>query len=67
MDINSRLPSIFERNLKTMPIWEYTVTPLPPHNPKQILDHWGQQGWELVQIVPTPEGGYVAYMKRVKE
>jgi hypothetical protein len=49
-----------------MVTWEYTVTPLPPHNPKQILDFWGQQGWELVQIVPTPEGGFVAYMKREK-
>lgn len=49
-----------------MTTWEYTVSPLPPHNPKQILDFWGQQGWELVQIVTTPEGGYVAYMKREK-
>jgi hypothetical protein len=49
-----------------MVIWEYTVTPLPPHNPKQILDHWGAQGWELVQVVTSPEGGYVAYMKKAK-
>jgi hypothetical protein len=63
--IDSRLPSIFERNIK-MVIWEYTVTPLPPHNPKQILDHWGAQGWELVQVVPNNEGGLVAYMKKIK-
>ena len=49
-----------------MVIWEYTVTPLPPHNPKQILDHGGAQGWELVQVVTSPEGGYVAYMKKAK-
>ena len=49
-----------------MTIWEYTVSPLPPHNPKQILDFWGAQGWELAQIVATPEGGYVAYMKKAK-
>jgi hypothetical protein len=49
-----------------MTTWEYTVSPLPPHNPKQILDFWGAQGWELVQVVATPEGGYVAYMKKAK-
>ena len=37
-----------------MTAYEYTVTPLPPHNPKQILDHWGAQGWQLVQVVLTP-------------
>jgi len=49
-----------------MTIWEYTVSPLPPHNPKQVLDFWGAKGWELVQIVATPEGGFVAYMKKEK-
>jgi hypothetical protein len=47
-----------------MTAYEYTVTPLPPHNPKQILDHWGSQGWQLVQVVLTPEGGSVAYLMR---
>ena len=49
-----------------MVIWDYTVTHLSLYNPKQILDHWGAQGWELVQVVTSPEGGYVAYMKRAK-
>jgi hypothetical protein len=35
------------------------------HATKQILDNWGQDGWELVQVVPgpTPEN-LVAYLKR---
>nr|WP_245325354.1 DUF4177 domain-containing protein [Microbacterium amylolyticum] len=34
------------------------------HNTAAILNNWGKQGWELVQIVPNTEGGLVAYMKR---
>ena len=39
--------------------------PLLVHATKQILDNWGQDGWELVQVVPgpTPES-LVAYLKR---
>ncbi|MBV7363049.1 DUF4177 domain-containing protein [Actinomycetaceae bacterium TAE3-ERU4] len=46
--------------------WEYVTVPLLIHATKQILDQWGSQGWELVQIVPGPEGTQnpVAYMKR---
>ena len=29
-----------------------------------ILNTWGTEGWELVQIVTGPEGGLVAYLKR---
>nr|WP_233614031.1 DUF4177 domain-containing protein [Leucobacter edaphi] len=34
------------------------------HNEAQILNNWGQQGWELVQIIEGPAGGNVAYLKR---
>lgn len=45
--------------------WEYVTVPLLIHNTKQILDMWGEDGWELVQVVPSPEGAnLVAYMKR---
>lgn len=44
--------------------WEYFVTPLLLHNEAQILNNWGSQGWELVQIIEGPAGGNVAYMKR---
>ena len=30
--------------------------PLIVHATKQILDQWGEDGWELVQVVPGPDG-----------
>lgn len=50
-----------------MPTWEYVTTPLLIHNTTAILNNWGSQGWELVQIVTGPEGGLVAYLKRPLE
>jgi hypothetical protein len=47
-----------------MPTWEYVTTPLMIHNTTGILNTWGANGWELVQIVTGPEGGLVAYLKR---
>jgi hypothetical protein len=48
--------------------WEYATVPLLVHATKQILDNWGQDGWELVQVVPGPGGGeqLVAYFKRAR-
>ena len=48
--------------------WEYATVPLLVHATKQILDTWGEDGWELVQVVPGPGGGeqVVAYLKRAK-
>lgn len=41
--------------------------PVLVHVTKQILDNMGEDGWELVQMVPgpTPEN-LVAYFKREK-
>jgi hypothetical protein len=52
-------------NVITMTKWEYVTVPLLVHATKQILDNWGQDGWELVQVVPglNPEN-LVAYLKR---
>jgi hypothetical protein len=50
-----------------MPTWEYLTTPLIVHNTAAILNNWGSEGWELVQVVTGPEGGLVAYLKREKE
>ena len=52
-------------SVTTMTKWEYVTVPLLVHATKQILDNWGQDGWELVQVVPglTPEN-LVAYLKR---
>ena len=44
--------------------WEYLTTPLIVHNTAAILNNWGSEGWELVQVVSGPEGGLVAYLKR---
>ena len=49
-----------------MPRWEYLTTPLIIHNTTAILNNFGDQGWELVQVVQGPEGGLVAYLKRPK-
>ena len=48
--------------------WEYATVPLLVHATKQILDTWGEDGWELVQVVPGPGGGdqVVAYLKRAR-
>lgn len=50
--------------------WEYFVAPLLPHNPGEILNSFGAEGWELVSVVQqdTPAGGssLVAYLKRPK-
>ena len=47
-----------------MTTWEYLTTPLLIHITAAILNNWGKQGWELVQVVQGPEGGLVAYLKR---
>ena len=36
--------------------WEYATVPLIVHATKAILDQWGADGWELVQVVPGPSG-----------
>jgi hypothetical protein len=44
--------------------WEYITTPLLLHRETAILNNWGSEGWELVQIISGPEGGNVAFFKR---
>lgn len=45
--------------------WEYLTAPILTHAAKQILDNFGHDGWELVQIAPgmNPEN-MVGYFKR---
>ena len=45
--------------------FEYFTAPLLVHSTKEILDNFGQDGWELVQVIPglNPEN-LVAYFKR---
>ena len=45
--------------------WEYVTVALLTHATKQILDQWGEDGWELVSVIQGPTGEQlVAYMKR---
>ena len=47
------------------PAFEYATVPLITHATKAILDSWGEDGWELVQVVPGPNPEQlVAYLKR---
>jgi hypothetical protein len=47
--------------------WEYVTVPLLTHATKQILDTWGDDGYELVTVVPGPTGEQlIAFMKRPK-
>ena len=54
--------------LTAMKKWEYLTAPVLIHNTKMILDNFGADGWELVQIVQgaSPEQ-LVAYFKREKQ
>ncbi len=48
--------------------WEYATVPLLVHATKQILDNWGDDGWELVAVLPGPNPeNLVAYLKRPKD
>ena len=47
--------------------WEDATAPLIVHATQQILNNWGEDGWELVQTVVMPDGNLVAYFKRPKE
>jgi hypothetical protein len=65
------VPANKRQEVEAMQAWEYFVAPLLPHNPGDILNTFGADGWELVGVVaqPTPQGGgisLVAYMKRPK-
>lgn len=54
--------------LVSMQKWEYATIPLIIHNTKAILDTWGDDGWELVAVIPGPDGqNLVAYLKRPKD
>lgn len=47
--------------------WEYASVPIIPHVAQEILNNWGEDGWELVTVFSPPDvGGVVAYFKRPK-
>ncbi len=60
--------SVVVARVSAMKKWEYVTVPLLVHATKQILDNWGEDGWELVQVVPGPNAEQlVAYLKREKQ
>ena len=46
--------------------WEYATVPLISHALQEILNQWGEEGWELVQILESPQTGMTAFLKRAK-
>ena len=47
--------------------WEYQVAPILNHAAAQILNNFGQDGWELVTVVQSAQGGDIGYFKRPAE
>ena len=48
--------------------FEYASVPLVPHALQEILNNWGDEGWELVQVYqPGDVPGTVALFKRPKD
>ncbi len=45
--------------------WEYATVPLIEHATQEILNNWGDDGWELVTVLAGATG-LVAYLKRPK-
>lgn len=43
-------------------VWEYATAPLVSHSLQEILNQWGEDGWELVAVEDE-----VAYFKRPRE
>jgi hypothetical protein len=61
------VPAPRAARVSAMQKWEYVTVPLLVHATKQILDSWGDQGYELVTVIPGPNPEQlVAYLKRPK-
>lgn len=54
-------------NLVAMTKWEYQVAPIPLHNEQLMLNNFGLDGWELVNLLQNAQGGLVAFFKRPLE
>lgn len=47
--------------------WEYFTAPLLDHALQEILNNFGDEGWELVTVVPSANPSTpVGYFKRPK-
>jgi hypothetical protein len=59
-------PNVFREVALTVQKWEYATVPLISHALQEILNQWGEEGWELVQVVESQSLGMTAYLKRPK-
>jgi hypothetical protein len=55
------------QEVSTLEKWEYATVPLISHALQEILNQWGEEGWELVQVLESPSVGTTAYLKRKKQ
>ena len=49
---------------KAVQKWEYATVPLISHALQEILNQWGEEGWELVQVLESQQLGMTAFLKR---
>jgi hypothetical protein len=52
--------------VKGLQKWEYASVPLISHALQEILNQWGEDGWELVQVLESTNTGVTAFMRRPK-
>jgi hypothetical protein len=55
-----------EREVDFLQKWEYATVPLISHALQEILNQWGEEGWELVQVIESQATGTTAFLKRLK-
>ncbi|HSJ45589.1 MAG TPA: hypothetical protein VK923_12970 [Euzebyales bacterium] len=60
--LRSRLFRRSDEQAHAMQQWEYATAPLITHALQEILNNWGDEGYELVTVVDN-----VAYFKRPKQ
>jgi hypothetical protein len=57
-------PPLKTEGSKAVQKWEYITVPLISHALQEILNQWGEEGWELVQVLESQQLGMTAFLKR---
>jgi hypothetical protein len=57
----------FREGETLMQKWEYATVPLISHALQEILNQWGEDGWELVQVLESQATGTTGFFKRPKD